>query len=645
MESQAGIFEDDRSIEATITLVPTADDRGVVEKVEAQFTESALQVLDSIDFCPGGLGGTAIRRVTMPMSRLERTPNGSGSWTKPTLWRIDVNLENVAEDVTDPFRNDADADGWPESQPWTGGTFPLDNCPAEANPDQADDDGDDVGDTCDESVGGADFVVDSPGDADDATADGTCLSEENTCTLRAAIQEANRDDDANGITFSIEGDIRVEDALPAVKYPTTIDAPKSPDGSASVALINDSAAEAGTGLVLRGGSSRITGLAIGGFPGGGIRIEGGSGSKVQGNLIGTDHTGTQRRPNGRSASNFGGIVIERSDGNLIGGDLPVDRNVVSGNNGIGVIVADGGKGNRVAGNYVGTDITGQLNLGNRNNGILVTATTSSSPNNPPVGTVVEDNVVAANRRGIEVYSAVDTVVRANVAGLASDGATVLGNRLDGILVYGGQDTLIVGNTSSGNGDDGILVEDQAEAPGLDVFGTTILGNRVGTDTSGLLPRGNSRTGIHVIDAERTVIGGSAPEKGNRVAANPVNIHVTGSEVKDTRIQGNDLEHLPSTAYESTIGIKVNAPDVLVGGVKPGEGNSIGGNSSSGISVGPDGDRTRIQGNRIGTAAAPSDPEQTLANGEDGIDVGGATSVVIGFGQGESPPWRLVYRRL
>ena len=85
-------------------------------------------------------------------------------------------------------------------------------------------------------------------------------------------------------------------------------------------------------------------------------------SSIQGNLIGTDATGTkplgtQRYPRRRRGDHRGQ--------NAVAPDGTVTRtagNVISGNDD-GIV---GGSGNTIEGNYIGTDITGTRPLGNDN---------------------------------------------------------------------------------------------------------------------------------------------------------------------------------------------------------------------------------------------------------------------------------------
>ena len=90
-----------------------------------------------------------------------------------------------------------------------------------------------------------------------------------------------------------------------------------------------------------------------------------TGNVVAGDYIGTDPTGTQAVPN------YAGVEIDSgATGNLIGtnGDGvndALERNIISGNLFAGVwITGTGTDDNVVAGNYIGTDVTGTIAVGN-----------------------------------------------------------------------------------------------------------------------------------------------------------------------------------------------------------------------------------------------------------------------------------------
>ncbi len=119
----------------------------------------------------------------------------------------------------------------------------------------------------------AGYVVDSTGDqADEAPGDGNCLTAQDTCTLRAALQEVNSDKVASptAIAFSLpggSGTIAPTSPLPAAQYPVAL------DGGTHVVLNGAGAGDGANGLILEGDESTVRGLEFDGFERAGIRIE------------------------------------------------------------------------------------------------------------------------------------------------------------------------------------------------------------------------------------------------------------------------------------------------------------------------------------------------------------------------------------
>ena len=87
----------------------------------------------------------------------------------------------------------------------------------------------------------------------------------------------------------------------------------------------------------------------------------GTAHKIQGNLIGTDVTGTLPLGNASGMTTF----LTRSEQRL-GGSVAGARNVISGNNELGVSLEHHGNGaaSFVQGNFIGTDVSGTKPLGN-----------------------------------------------------------------------------------------------------------------------------------------------------------------------------------------------------------------------------------------------------------------------------------------
>jgi hypothetical protein len=136
----------------------------------------------------------------------------------------------------------------------------------------------------------------------------------------------------------------------------------------------------GAGVDLNGGNSVIGGTASGagnlisGNGGNGVRVGGyyayqGNNNVVQGNLIGTDVTGTLALPNSGN-----GVEIDYgTGGHLIGGSSVGARNVISGNRQNGIYFTSGNETtrDRAEGNYIGLNRFGSGGIPNGENGVLL----------------------------------------------------------------------------------------------------------------------------------------------------------------------------------------------------------------------------------------------------------------------------------
>jgi hypothetical protein len=120
----------------------------------------------------------------------------------------------------------------------------------------------------------------------------------------------------------------------------------------------------------------------------GIRLEGGAGGHiVKGNFCGTDSTGTLTTGYGNT---WAGISINEVNAGVFGGTGANEGNV-SGNNGHEGIWLRNATNNSVIGNFVGTDRSATVQMGNGEFGINVRFT---SLNNTIGGSAAERNIVA-----------------------------------------------------------------------------------------------------------------------------------------------------------------------------------------------------------------------------------------------------------
>ena len=309
------------------------------------------------------------------------------------------------------------------------------------------------------------------------------------------------------------------------------------------------------GIVVVNGDSNVIGgvtsgarNVISGHGTGGIKLVTGANSNVvQGNYVGTDITGLVTDPDGvfpgggdELGNRFGGIEINGSSNNLIGGNRNNgEGNLVSGTyQGDSIILAGAVSGNKVQGNLVGTDITGTRVLP-QSGGIVVF-------NNPGTVNLIggtgpgEGNLVSGNGRafdfregpGIEVFY--NTIVQGNLVGTDITGMVALGNHgYYGIGTQSNNNTIGgiepgAGNVISGN-----------NSYGMQVYGTgnKVQGNLIGVAIDGTSPLGNSSYGIHV-RLNGNTIGGTEAGAGNVIAYNRRGVDVV--EQSGHAILGNSI---------------------------------------------------------------------------------------------------------
>ena len=182
-------------------------------------------------------------------------------------------------------------------------------------------------------------------------------------------------------------------------------------------------------------------------------------------------------------------------------------NVISGNAGSGVQLTDAAtSGNKVYGNYIGTDPTG---IASRPNDTGVHILSGASGTLVGDGTAGGRNLISGNTsRGVSVVGAAGTLIQGNWIGLQSNGTAALANAY-GVLVTGGATGTVVGgltgtvgspapgtgagNVISGNTSWGVYLQApatvQGNVIGLQADGVTKLagplaGTGFGSDTGG-----------------------------------------------------------------------------------------------------------------------------------------------------------------
>ncbi|OWK39974.1 beta strand repeat-containing protein [Fimbriiglobus ruber] len=422
---------------------------------------------------------------------------------------------------------------------------------------------------------------------------------------------------------------------------------------------------------------------------------------IAGNFIGTNATGTAAIPNGSAngggddGNSINGVTV-RVNGVIIGtnsdgsaGDTD-EGNLISGNVGVGI--ESWGGGARIAGNRVGTDVTGTAAIGNGISGISVGGSnTIVGTNGDGILDGIEGNLVSGNKDGGIGLGAPSARVSGNYIGTDVTGTKALGNQDDGI----GMDSAFASNSIIGTNGDGVsddlerniisgnsgsgVVLSQATDVGLGT-GIRISGNYIGTDVTGKKALGNRGVGIQLgeiqlgindgdgvtsniiigtngdgafDDHERNIISGNLGDGINifQIAVNDVIAgNYIGTDVSGTVALGNtgDGVHID---YGATFTNNIVPDPSLVGTFvgtngdgSPGdaaEGNVISGNGKNGVYISRYSQNevfgnigftaTRVAGNYIGlNAAGTAAIPNSLSDGGAGVDIDAYTeSVTVG----------------
>jgi hypothetical protein len=386
-----------------------------------------------------------------------------------------------------------------------------------------------------------------------------------------AITDSNTTAGKDTITFNIPGAgvhvITPAPKLPTVTDPVVLDATTQP-GYAGLPLIQlMGTGQIQPGLDVNAGGTTVRGFDLTGWQEG-IELRALGQNLIVANFIGTDPTGRVASPN------YNGITINGSNSNKIGGKTSADRNVISGN------VYDG------------------IYIGNVVNGMQQPVTEN---NNQVLGNYIGVSIVGGalpNAEGI----AIQDVAGGNIIGTSDGGGNVIsGNLVSGIFIVGDAD------------------------PSQQPINTHIAGNKIGVNAGGSARIQNGGSGILVVHAQRTSIGGVPLGSGNVISGN----HIDGIENYAsiyTTIAGNDIG---TDAGETGAipngddGVRVEAGSgyVRVGGYIAngtiyGAPNLISGNGQSGVEI-TDSSSNWVFSNTIGLNGAKT---YAIGNGANGVKI-------------------------
>lgn len=358
-----------------------------------------------------------------------------------------------------------------------------------------------------------------------------------------------------------------------------------------------------------GGNTNAERNVISGNAAGGIGIGGEETSEnlIVGNYIGTDVSGLGALPNGEN----GILIGLGARKNQIGGSTSIDRNLISGNLFSGIAIGlEGAEENVVIGNYIGTEISGTQVISNGYNGIFLASGAMRNRiggNVPGERNLISGNFAS----GIEISgnNSSENIIIGNYIGTDVNGTQPLANNSFGIFISASASKNRIGgetegerNLISGNGLSGIILRDNGTTENV------ISGNYIGTNISGIQSLPNGEVGVFItLEASKNTIGGTIPAAGNLISGNNSSgVEVSGVATAENLIIGN-LIGVDITASKvignQAAGISLNqgANHNQIGSVETGGANLIGGNKFSGVILWGEGTiENSLVGNSIGT---------------------------------------------
>ena len=220
---------------------------------------------------------------------------------------------------------------------------------------------------------------------------------------------------------------------------------------------------------------------------------------------------------------LGQPIVELNGRNLVapglrlsGGNSTVRGLVINRFLGDGILLDTKGS-NVIAGNFIGTDLAGAINLNNGGNGISMTTGADFT-------LVGGTNVAARNvscgsaSYGIGIAGSHSNLIQGNLIGVDVTSTLRLGNGY-GVKLQISSGTQ-VGGTAPGAGNViGGNITDGIQCSGGNISYLLIQGNWIGTDRTGTRNLGNSRAGIWLSSSSTMTVGGTNAGAGNTIAFN------------------------------------------------------------------------------------------------------------------------------
>ncbi|HEY0156947.1 MAG TPA: hypothetical protein VGF28_06595 [Thermoanaerobaculia bacterium] len=337
--------------------------------------------------------------------------------------------------------------------------------------------------------------------------------------------------------------------LPAITDAVTIDGTTQPGFSGTpIVTLDGPGIGFGNGLTISAGPTTVRGLVIGDFGQAGILVHS-AGTTIVGNYVGVDASGAVALPNFegiRLEPAADGAVIggpAEGDRNVISGNRSMGI-LFRGQAGVGAP-----DGRVVQGNFIGVDATGTVAVANGTPGISIQGSDDSRIGGtlPGEGNVISGN----GHEGVSISGSfgggsdhpVGNVLQGNRVGTDVTGTALVPNGSFGVSLFGARNTVVGGaeadarNIISGNAWSGVAVggwcSSDACGPAED---NVVAGNFIGTDISGTLDFGNGHNGSSYVTHGEQLSAARPPGRG------------TSSPAMDTAAFSSVVSSHPSTKH-------------------------------------------------------------------------------------------------
>ena len=286
------------------------------------------------------------------------------------------------------------------------------------------------------------------------------------------------------------------------------------------------------GVILAGSNNNLGGVGegntISGNDGQGVFVFGNnvSGNQLLGNKIGVNEAGTASLPNGSF-----GVQVTNGDSNQIGGMLPGEGNIISGNALDGVFVQGNAFSNEVVGNKIGTDALGTSAIPNQRDGVRLS-------NGAKLASVSHNQISGNVRRGVAVTDifSTDNVIASNFIGTDASGTMPLLNGVGGGVSLIGPNNTVTSNT--------ITAPDFGVAAFNHATGSLVASNWIGTDSSETSTTLGMQTGILIsTGADGSVVESNVIANNDKavvVSGSATSVRVSENSIFDNQVIGIDL---------------------------------------------------------------------------------------------------------